>query len=426
MARKLYGYDSALYGLYETGPIGTPAAGGFRPLPFTSHALAGTVALEPSDLLGQGRDPLDPEEGAETAAGDIGVPLDLRHTGWWLTLLMGAPVTTDAQAYGAVAFAANPAPGDTVTLNGTVFAFVAGAPTEAGEVERGGTLLQSLANLALAANASVLPAVAAATYSVADGARLDVLFDAPGAAGAAYTLAASAATVSGPTLARTYRHEWRSGRDEEDLRRATLVLKPRTGAANAARQVSVFANSLRLPLAATGKAGATIGCIAHSDAELAAPDLGVPPPHWAFARFAQTRAQVTSGGEPLAEVVGGELTYSNAMAAVPTLGAGGRMGDVDLGVAEVTGSLTARWRDGVLRAAAAGRTPVEVTITYPMHPGARLDLVQSRLWLPRPSRQIGGPGGVEATYQFRAARRDAGTPAPALAAVLLNDVGGYA
>lgn len=102
------------------------------------------------------------------------------------------------KATGTVTFSVNPTAGDTVTLNGTVFTFVASGAT-GNQVNIGVDLATTLTSAAVVYNASVVAGVALATYTE-NGTVVTVTYDTYAAAGNTYTLAASAATASGATL----------------------------------------------------------------------------------------------------------------------------------------------------------------------------------------------------------------------------------
>ena len=103
------------------------------------------------------------------------------------------------QAVGTITFADNPTPADTITINGVVFTFVASGAT-GNEINIGATLPDTLDNIIAALNGSVDPLVSVATYTENGVDILTITYDIPGAIGETFTLAASADTVSGPTL----------------------------------------------------------------------------------------------------------------------------------------------------------------------------------------------------------------------------------
>lgn len=108
-------------------------------------------------------------------------------------------------AAGAIEFAAsgNPSVGDTITLNGVVWTFVAGSAGVA-QTTIQPTLAETLDALAANLNASSNASLTVATYTALPGIGpnyLEITYDTVGAGGDSYTLAASAATPSGPHLA---------------------------------------------------------------------------------------------------------------------------------------------------------------------------------------------------------------------------------
>lgn len=83
-----------------------PSASAYIRLPFVSTNLGAEQGLITSDLLGQGRAPLDPTYDVVNNDGDVVVPIDEFPLGYWLTLLLGAPVATaDTPAAGLTTFA---------------------------------------------------------------------------------------------------------------------------------------------------------------------------------------------------------------------------------------------------------------------------------------------------------------------------------
>lgn len=119
----------------------------------------------------------------------------------------GTPVTISGtsastqgiQATGTIVFADNPTALDTITMNGVVFTFVASGAT-GNEINIAVSLDLTLDNVISVLNGSSDPAVNIATYTENGVDTLTITFDAYSRDGNLYTLAASADTVSGPTL----------------------------------------------------------------------------------------------------------------------------------------------------------------------------------------------------------------------------------
>jgi hypothetical protein len=78
---------------------GTPPVSGYTKMPFATASLGAEQPLQASELLGYGRDPLDPILDAVTADGSVTVPIDTRAFGTWLKATFGAPVTTGTDPY---------------------------------------------------------------------------------------------------------------------------------------------------------------------------------------------------------------------------------------------------------------------------------------------------------------------------------------
>ena len=79
---------------FET-TYGTAPASGYVKMPFATASLGAEQPLLASELLGYGRDPVEPIKDALTADGNVVVPLDAEAYGYWLKGAFGAPTTTE-------------------------------------------------------------------------------------------------------------------------------------------------------------------------------------------------------------------------------------------------------------------------------------------------------------------------------------------
>jgi hypothetical protein len=156
------GANAVMAAVFEATYGVTPGTG-FRKLPFVSANLGEEQSLIESDLLGYGRDPLTPAYDVVSNESDIVVPMDHRNIGFWLKALFGNPTTAaSVAARGSILFSAQPVANATITIAGTAFTFVSSAPT-GNQIQIGANLGATLTNAVTALNASVVPAVAAAT-----------------------------------------------------------------------------------------------------------------------------------------------------------------------------------------------------------------------------------------------------------------------
>lgn len=103
---------------------------------------------------------------------------------------------TGTQAQATVTFSTNPVAGNTVTIGGTAFSFVTGAPSTATQVQIGASATVTAQGFLQAVNANTAVPV------TASGATTAILLkaDAVGTGGNAITLVATGPTVSGATL----------------------------------------------------------------------------------------------------------------------------------------------------------------------------------------------------------------------------------
>ena len=104
----------------------------------------------------------------------------------------------DSSATGTITFPVNPSNGNTVTLNGIVWTFVTGTAV-GNQIHIEGTVAVTVTSLRNALNLSADPALTVARYTSANNV-LTVSYKTVGTGGEAYTLAASAATVSASHL----------------------------------------------------------------------------------------------------------------------------------------------------------------------------------------------------------------------------------
>lgn len=193
--------DPAVLGFGAQGAVSaTPNDAGvtFSYAPGDTVTLAGGEFLNPATLM-------------VTTSQLISILPNNRGTGYAINdtiTLAGGVATTDAvirvatlaavAASGFITFAANPSDGDTITLHGATWTFVAalsGAAQTLIQTTLGGTLAQ----LAIDLNASGNALLTVATYS-STTTRLNVVYDTTGAGGNAYGLVASVATPSAATL----------------------------------------------------------------------------------------------------------------------------------------------------------------------------------------------------------------------------------
>jgi hypothetical protein len=130
--------------------------------------------------------------------------VDANQIHYLVIRIVGDQIAESGHAGGSLTFSANPTDAEALpAINGVVFTFK-DAPAGATDVLRAGNLAGSIANLITALNASANGAISVATYQhdPANANAVQIVYDAAGVGGNAFTLAANTAHVtrSGATL----------------------------------------------------------------------------------------------------------------------------------------------------------------------------------------------------------------------------------
>jgi hypothetical protein len=397
---------------------GVPPTTGYTRMNFASSTLAAGQPLLASELLGYGRDPVPPVLDAITVDGDVVVPIDQRAIGYWLKAAFGPPETTEVAASGTITFAANPAAGDTITLGGTVWTFVDDAPG-AEETEIAGTLEATLAALVTGLNASADPEIAKAAYSNPEGTDdLLIVFDGIGVAGNAFTIAASAATVSRPTLTGGgWSHFFASGAWE--LPSMTIeVGMPEVP--HFALFSGCMVDQLSWSMQRSGLLTATARVVAQGEVPSNASHAGELA-ELALRRFGHFNGSIRREGVQLANVVSAEVSYQNNLDRVETIRGDGRIDGADPSMAAFSGRMDVRFADTTLRDQAVAGLPSEMEFGWRSIDGASLTFRVPAVYLPRPRLELSGPQGVQATFEWQAAQGGGAM----CEVTLINDVEAY-
>lgn len=417
MARA-YGSSAGLL-LKRESSYGTRATGNYVKMPFTSCNLGSEQGLIDDPVLGLGRDPAQPLLDVINDDGDIVVPVDPRYLGLWLTGIFGNPVSSTVAAEGYIDFADNPTEGDTITINGVEFTFVDDTPGST-EIEIQNTVVQTVDAIVTKLNASSDDDVNDATYSRPSATqKLKVVHDTAGATGNTFTLEASAATVSGSTLTGGgHAHVFKSGASSLPSYSVQVGL-PQIPAYF--MHTGVVMNSISFDFQRSGAAAATVNAIAQGETRYNG-SMGGTPSELTFSRISQFQGGIKSGGERIANLTAGSIAYSNNMEKIETIRDDGLIDGADPTIAALTGSIDVRFADTTLIDKAADGEPVDLEFSYVLAAGLSLKITAHEVYLPKPKLAVTGPGGVQASFDFRGARNVAA--GQMLTVTLLNDLDG--
>lgn len=185
----------------------------------------------------------------------------------------------------------------------------------------------------------------------------------------------------------------------------------------------VRVNSLQLGFSRSGAANATLNCVAQGE-ERAGTSGGGTPTTETLTRFNQFQGSIKKNGSALGNVTGAQLTYSNNLERIETIRSDGKIEGADPTVAALTGNIDVRFADTALIDASTDNTPIELEFAYTIDADNALIFTAHEVYLPKPKLAISGPGGVQAGFDWQAAK--ATSPARMLTVVLKNDVETYA
>ena len=403
---------------------GTPPGSGFTQMPFITSSLAAEQPLLSSELLGYGRDPRAPILDAITTDGDVEVPIDAVGFGFWLKAAFGAPTTTGTvAATGAITFSVQPVVNSTVTINGTLFTFVASGAV-GNQVNIGANLAATMTALAVALNASVVAGVLVATYS-GTATALTILHDTLGSAGNAFTLLASTTPASNGTVSAA---TLTGGLNAHTFLSGNWTL-PSMSIEVGMPEVPRFAmysgcvlDSLSWAMERSGLLGAKAMLVAQGETIAAATVAGTPAAI-ALKRFGHFNGTIKRDGVALGNIVSADVTYANNLDRIETIRSDAKIDGADPTIAALTGKIEVRFADTTLLTQAINGTAAALEFNYVLGSGESLTLTAPAVYLPRPRIEIKGPKGVQASFDWQAAL--ATSPARMCTVVLVNNLAGY-
>ena len=172
----------------------------------------------------------------------------------------------------------------------------------------------------------------------------------------------------------------------------------------------------------SGLLTATARLIAQGETVAAASAAGSPE-DLALQRFGHFNGAVSRDGVNLGNVVSAEITYANTLDRVETIRADGKIDGTDPSIAALTGRIEVRFADQMLVAQALTGGPCELTFGWSLASGESLTFTAHAVYLPRPRIEIPGPQGIQASFDWQAAK--ATSPARMCTAVLVNTVATY-
>lgn len=140
-------------------------------------------------------------------------------------------------------------------------------------------------------------------------------------------------------------------------------------------------------------------------------------------RFGHFNGAISRNGSALGNIVSAEITYANNLDRIETIRADGRIDGADPSIAALTGRIEVRFADQTLVSQAINGEPCELEFSYSLPSGESFTSTVHAVFLPRPRIEIQGPQGVQATFDWQAAKD--GTLGRMCTATLVNDIESY-
>ena len=181
-------------------------------------------------------------------------------------------------------------------------------------------------------------------------------------------------------------------------------------------------DQLSWQMARSGLLTATARLVAQGESVAAATAAGTPT-SLALQRFGHFNGAITRNGSPLGNVISAEVTYSNGLDRIETIRSDGRIDGADPSIAALTGRIEVRFADQTLVTQAINGEACEMEFAYVLPSGESFSFTVHAVYLPRPRIEISGPQGVQATFDWQAARDS--VVGRMCTATLVNDVETY-
>jgi hypothetical protein len=221
------------------------------------------------------------------------------------------------------------------------------------------------------------------------------------------------------TGAGTYTHEFRSG---------SWAL-PSMSIETAMPEVPRFAmysgcmlDQLSWQVQRAGLLTATARLVAQGET-IAGTTLAGTPADLGLQRFGHFNGAISRDGIALGNVVSAEITYANNLDRIETIRSDGKIDGADPGLAALTGRIEVRFADSTLVSQAINGDPSEITFAYVLPSGESFTFTAHAVYLPRPRIEISGPQGVQASFDWQAARAE--TSGRMCTATLINSIASY-
>lgn len=168
----------------------------------------------------------------------------------------------------------------------------------------------------------------------------------------------------------------------------------------------------------SGLLTATARLVAQGETIGGVSSTGTPAPI-ELKHFGHFNGTITRNGAALGNVVSAQISYANNLDRIATIRADGRIDGADPSIAALTGSIEIRFADSALVTQAIDGEACALEFSYALPSGESFTFTVHAVFLPRPRIEISGPQGVQASFDWQAARDS--TLGRICTATLIND-----
>lgn len=142
-----------------------------------------------------------------------------------------------------------------------------------------------------------------------------------------------------------------------------------------------------------------------------------------YVPFNQKNFYMNIDGQPAVLVTDLSLNFSNNLEGIASISSGETIDGIQVQNFDVTGSISARYKDNTLLDKAEVNAPVEVECGFDMGNGNKLVFTLHQVHLSKAGREVTGPSGIDLQFDVRGAKNQA--LGKSLTVELTNDIASY-
>ncbi len=184
----------------------------------------------------------------------------------------------------------------------------------------------------------------------------------------------------------------------------------------------VEVQSIQFSVQRSGKLVAVIQVMGQNEVQDTSP-IDATPNELTYNRFDTFEGNIQRNGSDLALVLSGDQTFSNNLDPVETIRDDALIEGFDPGVCSLGGTINTRFGDTTLWDDAHAGAAIDLDFIYTIDASNKLTLSAHEIYLPKPKRNVSGPGGVEVSYAWQGATNVAAGEMQEV--LLINDVATY-